>query len=231
MKGSRVQNVEQELQGERIDIVTWSPDPAKYVYNALAPAHVSMVRADEDAKSLLVVVPNDQLSLAIGRQGQNVRLASRLLGWRIDVKSEQRYANLENSGYQSILALNGVDEALADQLFSKGISSTLVLADKNVDDLTIIRAINEEFAQALIDEAKANPFEEQTSNDSGETESIDGETETSEVETEVPEAEKEAPAVENEDGSAADSVNDIETGSADVQADVGQDSVESGGEK
>jgi N utilization substance protein A len=190
-----------------------------------------MVRADEDAKSLLVVVPNDQLSLAIGRQGQNVRLASRLLGWRIDVKSEQRYANLENSGYQSILALNGVDEALADQLFSKGISSTLVLADKNVDDLTIIRAINEEFAQALIDEAKANPFEEQTSNDSGETESIDGETETSEVETEVPEAEKEAPAVENEDGSAADSVNDIETGSADVQADVGQDSVVSGGEK
>ena len=77
MKGSRVQNVVQELQGERIDIVTWSPDPAKYVYNALAPAIVSMVRVDEEANSLLVVVPNDQLSLAIGRQGQNVRLASR----------------------------------------------------------------------------------------------------------------------------------------------------------
>ncbi len=101
MKGSRVQNVVQELQGERIDIVTWSPDPAKYVYNALAPAHVSMVMVDEDAHSLLVVVPNDQLSLAIGRQGQNVRLASKLLGWRIDVKSEQRYNNLENQGYRS----------------------------------------------------------------------------------------------------------------------------------
>jgi N utilization substance protein A len=159
MKGSRVQNVVQELQGERIDIVTWSPDPAKYVYNALAPAHVSMVRVDEDAKSLLVVVPNDQLSLAIGRQGQNVRLASRLLGWRIDVKSEQRYANLENKEYQSLLALNGVDEALADQIFSKGIISTAVLAEKSVDDLTVIRAIDDEFAQALIEEAKANPFE------------------------------------------------------------------------
>lgn len=159
MKGSRVQNVVQELQGERIDIVTWSPDPAKYVYNALAPAHVSMVRVDEDAKSLLVVVANDQLSLAIGRQGQNVRLASRLLGWRIDVKSEQRYANLESPEYQSLLALKGVDESLADQLFAKGIASTLVLAESSVEDLTIIRAIDDEFALSLIEEAKANPFE------------------------------------------------------------------------
>jgi N utilization substance protein A len=170
MKGSRVQNVVQELQGERIDIVTWSPDPAKYVYNALAPAHVSMVRVDEEAKSLLVVVPNDQLSLAIGRQGQNVRLASRLLGWRIDVKSEQRYANLENEGYQSLLALNGVDESLADQLLAKGISSTSVLAEKSVDDLIILRAIDEEFAQALLEEAKVNPFAEEpvTGNVAGE---------------------------------------------------------------
>jgi len=169
MKGSRVQNVVQELQGERIDIVTWSPDPAKYVYNALAPAHVSMVRVDEDAKSLLVVVPNDQLSLAIGRQGQNVRLASKLLGWRIDVKSEQRYANLGNREYQSILALNGVDEALADQIFSKGIVSTLVLAEKDIEDLTVIRAIDDEFARALIEEAKAKPFEVEE-NAGGETE-------------------------------------------------------------
>ncbi|MFH0780373.1 MAG: transcription termination factor NusA [Pseudomonadota bacterium] len=158
MKGSRVQNVVQELQGERIDIVTWSPDPAKYVYNALAPAHVSMVMADEDARSLLVVVPNDQLSLAIGRQGQNVRLASKLIGWRIDVKSEQRYANLADPGYQSLLGLRGVDETLADQLLSKGISSSGVLAEKSLDDLMVIRSIDEKFAQALIDEAKTHPF-------------------------------------------------------------------------
>ena len=159
MKGARVQNVVQELQGERIDIVTWSPDPAKYVYNALAPAHVSMVMADEDANSLLVVVPNDQLSLAIGRQGQNVRLASKLIGWRIDVKSEQRYANLQDPGYQSLLKLKGVDETLADQLLGKGVFSTAVLANKSVEELTVLRSINEEFAQALIEQAKTVPFE------------------------------------------------------------------------
>ncbi|HBG19109.1 MAG TPA: transcription termination/antitermination protein NusA [Desulfobulbaceae bacterium] len=161
MKGSRVQNVVQELQGERIDIVTWSPDPAKYVYNALAPAHVSMVMADEDARSLLVVVPNDQLSLAIGRQGQNVRLASKLIGWRIDVKSEQRYNNLSDPAYQSLLGLKGIDEALADQLFAKGITSSAVLAEKSVSDLMVIRAIDEAFAEKLIEEAKAKPFEGQ----------------------------------------------------------------------
>jgi N utilization substance protein A len=155
MKGSRVQNVVQELQGERIDIVTWSPDPAKYVYNALAPAHVSMVMVDEDANSLLVVVPNDQLSLAIGRQGQNVRLASKLMGWRIDVKSEQRYANLEDDGYQSLLQIAGIDEGLADQFFSKEIKSAADLAHAAIEDLTIIRAIDDDFAQQLIDAAAA----------------------------------------------------------------------------
>jgi N utilization substance protein A len=154
MKGSRVQNVVQELQGERIDIVTWSPDPAKYVYNALAPAHVNMVRVDEEANSMLVVVPNDQLSLAIGRQGQNVRLASRLLGWRIDVKSEQRWNNLQDPGYQSILALDGVEESLADQFFAKGIQSVTDLAGKNVEDLLAIRSLDEETAAMLIEAAK-----------------------------------------------------------------------------
>ncbi|SHO48886.1 transcription termination factor NusA [Desulfopila aestuarii] len=155
MKGSRVQNVVQELQGERIDIVTWSPDPAKYVYNALAPAHVSMVRVDEDSNSMLVVVPNDQLSLAIGRQGQNVRLASRLLGWRIDVKSEQRWNNLQDPGYQSILALPGVEESLADQIVGKGIFSVVNLAGRPVEDLLVIRSLDEETAARLIEAAKA----------------------------------------------------------------------------
>jgi N utilization substance protein A len=153
MKGSRVQNVVQELQGERIDIVTWSPDPAKYVYNALAPAHVSMVMVDEEAKSLLVVVPNDQLSLAIGRQGQNVRLASKLMSWRIDVKSEQRYANLEDEGYQSLLAIPGIDETLADQLLAKEIKSAEDLSKAVIEDLVIIRAIDDDFAMQLIEAA------------------------------------------------------------------------------
>jgi N utilization substance protein A len=153
MKGSRVQNVVQELQGERIDIVPWSPDPAKYVYNALAPAHVSMVMADDDAKTLLVVVPNDQLSLAIGRQGQNVRLASRLLGWRIDVKSEQRYANLKEPGYQSLLAIDGIEEPLADQLLARGVFSVEKLAEASAEDLIVIRSIDEGKAAFLIETA------------------------------------------------------------------------------
>jgi len=153
LKGSRVQNVVQELQGERIDIVPWSPDPAKYVYNALAPAEVSMVIVDEDKKTLLVVVPNDQLSLAIGRQGQNVRLASRLMGWRIDVKSEQRYANLEDKGYRSLVALETVDEGLADKLFAAGITSANDLAKIEIERLQEIIAYKEERANELINSA------------------------------------------------------------------------------
>ena len=145
----------QELQGERIDIVPWSPDPAKYVYNALAPAKVSMAIVDEDAKTILAVVPDDQLSLAIGRQGQNVRLAARLLGWRIDVKSEQRYANLEDEGYQSLLQIKGVEEALADQIYSRDICNVNQLARAAADDLTVLRAIDDEQAQYLIESAAA----------------------------------------------------------------------------
>ena len=154
MKGSRVQNVVQELQGERIDIVLWNPDPAKYVCNAMAPAQVSIVRIDEENKSLLVVVPSDQLSLAIGKQGQNVRLASRLLGWRIDVKSEQRYANLENPGYRSILALDGVDESLADQIFAKGIVSAEDFASRDVEEIASLRSVDREFAEMLLASAR-----------------------------------------------------------------------------
>ncbi len=201
MKGSRVQNVVQELQGERIDIVPWSPDPAKYVYNALAPAHVSMVMADEEAKTLLVVVPNDQLSLAIGRQGQNVRLASRLLGWRIDVKSEQRYANLEDPGYQTLLAVDGIEEPLADQLLSRGIFSIERLAEAAVEDLIVLRSINEEQAQHLIDTAarliREGVVTVATSNESEEEVSVESEPEAEASEDSLVEAEA-APAIEDE---------------------------------
>ena len=149
MKGSRVQNVVQELQGERIDIVPWSPDPAKYVYNALAPAEVTMVIVDEDQHSLLVVVPDDQLSLAIGRQGQNVRLASRLLSWRIDVKSEQRYENLGNSGYKSLLEVDGMTEPLADKFLGAGIYSSVKLAEAELDKIMEVSGFDEDRAAAM----------------------------------------------------------------------------------
>jgi N utilization substance protein A len=154
MKGARVQNVVQELQGEKIDIVPWSPDPAKYVSNALAPAQVSLVVVDEDNKTLLVVVPDDQLSLAIGRQGQNVRLASMLLNWRIDVKSEQKYARMMEEGFQSLLAVEGMTEKLAEVLYDADITSAQELAEASVDDIIEVLGNNGEAAEALIEAAK-----------------------------------------------------------------------------
>jgi len=153
MKGSRVQNVVQELQGEKIDIVPWSPDPAKYVSNALAPAQVSMVVVDEDKRTLLVVVPDDQLSLAIGRQGQNVRLASQLLGWRIDVKSEQRYSKMTEAGFQSMLRVRGMSEKIAETLYDGGINTAQELANVETEELMTIAGISEDEAQLMKAEA------------------------------------------------------------------------------
>jgi N utilization substance protein A len=150
MKGSRVQNVVQELQGERIDIVPWSPDPAKFVSSAMAPAEVSMVLVDEDKKSLLVVVPDDQLSLAIGRQGQNVRLASKLLGWNIDVKSESRYAKLEEEGYRSLIAIEGIDENVADILYDAGFRSASDLKGIGIAELEGMKGMKPERAAKVL---------------------------------------------------------------------------------
>lgn len=154
LKGSRVQNVVQELQGERIDIVPWSPDPVKYVCNALAPAQVNMVEVDDEHKTLLVVVPDDQLSLAIGRQGQNVRLAYRLLGWRIDVKSQQRYTNLENPGYRSLLLVQGIDENLADRLFAGGILTAAMLAESDSNELARLLRADEAVVRVVQERAR-----------------------------------------------------------------------------
>jgi N utilization substance protein A len=127
MRGSRVQAVVNELQGEKIDIIPWSPDIATFVVNALAPAEVAKVVIDEDRERIEVVVPdtNNQLSLAIGRRGQNVRLASQLTGWDIDIlteqeESERRQADFENSTRVFMEALN-VDEVVGQLLASEGL--------------------------------------------------------------------------------------------------------------
>ncbi len=135
MRGSRVHAIVQELRGEKIDIVPWNPDPARYVYNALAPADCTQVTVDEASESLEVVVPDDQLSIAIGRQGQNVRLAAKLLGWRIDVISETRFANQKVPSYQEFLTLPDMTESIADHLFKKDIKSMEALADADPDIL------------------------------------------------------------------------------------------------
>lgn len=153
MKGSRVQAVVQELRGEKIDIVTWDPDPAKFICNALAPAEIIRVIVDEENHSMEVVVPDDQLSLAIGKGGQNVRLASRLTGWALDVISETNYNKALKEGYQSLLALEGVGEKLAAELYQEGFRSAADLSQAEPEELMAIEGMTEEMARQLIEEA------------------------------------------------------------------------------
>jgi transcription termination/antitermination protein NusA len=154
MKGSRVQNVVQELRGEKIDIIPWHVDAAKFVCNALAPAEISRVIIDEDNGAMEVIVPDEFLSVAIGKRGQNVRLASKLTGWHLDVNSEASYNEAMKSGYDSLVALPGVGISMADSLFEKGLYSAEELIKVSVDDLTQIRGIGEDKAAALLENAK-----------------------------------------------------------------------------
>jgi len=154
MKGSRVQNVVQELRGEKIDIIPWHVDAAKYVCNALAPAEISRVIIDEENRSMEVIVPDEFLSVAIGKRGQNVRLASKLTGWHLDVNSEARYSEAMKSGYDSLISLPGVGISLADALYEKGFYSAEELSRATVEDLITIRGIGNDKALQLIETAK-----------------------------------------------------------------------------
>jgi N utilization substance protein A len=151
MKGSRVQNVVQELRGEKIDIISWHIDPAKFVCNALAPAEISRVIIDEENNSMEVIVPDEFLSIAIGKKGQNVRLASKLTKWHLDVISETRYSEAMQDGYNSLVSLPGIGISLADALYEKGFFSAEELSNASVEDLIQIRGIAAGKANQLID--------------------------------------------------------------------------------
>jgi len=150
MKGSRVQNVVQELRGEKIDIIAWNMDAAKYVCNALSPAEISRVIIDEENKMMEVIVPDEFLSIAIGKRGQNVRLASKLTGWRLDVKSEARYNETMRHGYETLVALPNVTISLADALYEKGFFSADELSKATAEDLEDIRGLSSDDACQLI---------------------------------------------------------------------------------
>ncbi|MCH8917110.1 MAG: transcription termination/antitermination protein NusA [Alphaproteobacteria bacterium] len=159
MRGSRVQAVVAELQGEKIDIIQWSPDPATFVVNALAPAEVTKVVLDEDQKRIDVVVPDDQLSLAIGRRGQNVRLASQLSGWDIRIlteaqESERRQEFFRSRSQMFIDALD-VDDVIAHLLVTEGFSSIEQVAFVPLEELVNIEGFEEEIAQELSNRAEA----------------------------------------------------------------------------
>jgi N utilization substance protein A len=158
MRGSRVQAVVNELQGEKIDIIPWTADPANFVVNALAPAEVAKVVLDEDRQRMEVVVPDQQLSLAIGRRGQNVRLASQLTGWDIDIvteqeESEHRQAEFEKRTRLFVEALN-VDEMVGQLLASEGFNSVEELAMVDEKEIAGIEGFDEDTARELQSRAR-----------------------------------------------------------------------------
>jgi N utilization substance protein A len=160
MRGSRVQAVVNELQGEKIDIIPWTADPANFVVNALAPAEVAKVVLDEDRHRMEVVVPDQQLSLAIGRRGQNVRLASQLTGWDIDIvteqeESEHRQAEFEKRTQLFVEALN-LDEVVGQLLASEGFNSVEELAMVDEKEIAGIEGFDEDTAREL--QARAREY-------------------------------------------------------------------------
>ncbi|BDA87082.1 transcription termination/antitermination protein NusA [Aureimonas sp. SA4125] len=153
MRGSRVQAVVAELQGEKIDIIPWSPDAASFLVNALQPAEVSKVVLDEDAERIEVVVPDDQLSLAIGRRGQNVRLASQLTGWDIDILTEQEESERRQKEFaeRSDLFMNAlnVDEMVGQLLASEGFTSVEEVAFVGRDEVASIEGFDDDTAEEI----------------------------------------------------------------------------------
>ena len=135
MKGSRVQAVVQELRGEKIDIVPWDEDDARFVCNALSPAEVTRVLVDEENHTMQIVVPDDQLSLAIGRRGQNVRLAAQLTGWKIDITSETKVAEEKHVAWASLSRIEGVSDIVVQTLYNHGFRKAADVVDADEEYL------------------------------------------------------------------------------------------------
>jgi len=143
MRGSRVQSVVQELRGEKIDIVPHSDDQVQYVCSALSPAKVDRVYMDEETQSMEVIVPDDQLSLAIGKSGQNVRLAARLTGWKIDVKNDTMMRERKDEEFGSLLKISDIDENSAEILIKEGLTNVELLASADPGKIASLTAIEE----------------------------------------------------------------------------------------
>ncbi len=171
MRGSRVQAVVSELGGEKIDIIPWSEDPATFIVNALQPAEVAKVVMDEDAQRIEVVVPDEQLSLAIGRRGQNVRLASQLTGWDIDIMTEEEESQRRQAEFaertKMFMETMNVDEFVAQLLVSEGFTSLEEVAYVDIEELLSLDGVDADTAEELqararesLEEANAKALEE-----------------------------------------------------------------------
>ncbi len=141
VRGSRIQNIVQELRGERIDIIVWNPEITTYAVNALSPARISRITVDEEDRGLEVVVPDDQLTLAIGRKGQNVKLAAKLLGWKIDIFTESRYGAMYKDR-QGLEQLASVAEIPLDAFLAAGFDGTTAVAQANDEQLLTIKGLD-----------------------------------------------------------------------------------------
>ena len=153
MRGSRVQAVVQELRGEKIDIVPYNPDVAKFVYHAIAPAEVTRVLVDDERRVVEVVVPDDQLSLAIGRRGQNVRLASQLVGWNIDIHSEAQIAEMVRELRYHLVEEGGVSPDVVEELIRLGYHSLDHVATASMEELAAVPGLDGETAHRMVEVA------------------------------------------------------------------------------
>ncbi len=155
MKGSRVQAVVQELRGEKIDIVPYDRDPARYVIAAIQPAEVHKVIVDETGGRMEIVVPDEKLSLAIGRKGQNVRLASQLTDWKLDVIGESKFRKMEEEAVEQILGVPGIDDNLARAMYRVGFRALEEIAEASVEELAGIQGIGDEVNGARVRDSAA----------------------------------------------------------------------------
>jgi len=159
MKGTRVQSVVQELRGEKIDIVHWTQDPAEYVVRAMSPARVSKIVMDEDAHAMEVITPDDQLALAIGKKGQNVRLASRLTGWNLEVRSEAEADEETRRARLSLSAIPGLGDVTAELLFQHGFKSVEEVAESDEAAIAEVDGIVQEKIPSILAAARARAEE------------------------------------------------------------------------
>jgi N utilization substance protein A len=159
MKGTRVQAVVQELRGEKIDIVHWTPDQAEFVCRALAPAKVSKIIIDDDAHSMEVIVPDDQLSLAIGKKGQNIRLAARLTGWKLDARSESEMEEEARRARVSLGAVPGIGDMIVELLYQEGFKSAEEIAESALEEIAAVEGISKEKAEAIHKAAQEHVIE------------------------------------------------------------------------
>ncbi len=179
VKGSRIQNIVQEFRGERIDIVLWNPDITTYAVNALSPASITRITVDDDEKTLEVVVPDDQLTPAIGRKGQNVKLAAKLLGWRVDIFTETRYGEL-NKNRQGLEQLASAAEIGVDNLLEAGFEDVDSVLASSEEELLDIEGIGEENVADL--KAAANLLSQTEDEPCEDTRDEDGDADTEAME-------------------------------------------------